>query len=126
MLYLYDICYLKIIKKGELMPYRKETYRAQDVRSIIEREGLKVDSSIEWKDVGVGKVVVFGREVIGNSLAMEISIADDKKSLAKEKKIPAKVIFTIKSYSSPFQSLLIIPPPRRVTYARKQLLCHVF
>jgi hypothetical protein len=104
------------------MSYRKEIYRAQDVDGI----GSTVDSSIEWKDVGVGKVVVFGRAVAGNHLVMEISIADDKKSLTKEKKIPANVIFIIKSYSSPFQQLLIIPPPRRVTYPGKQLLCHIF
>jgi hypothetical protein len=101
------------------MPYQKETFGANDVNSVLnqaieQKEGKKVNGSIKWVDVRFYEVVVFGRLVSSDSTAMEISIAYGKRSLAKEKKIPAELIFTIKSCHPFVQRLLIHhQPPKR-------------
>jgi hypothetical protein len=100
------------------MPYQKETFGKNDVRSVVnqaieQKEGRMVDGSIKWTDVKFYEVVVFGRLVSSDSTAMEISIAYSKRSLAKEKKIPAELIFTIKSCHPFVRRLLVYSQPKK-------------
>jgi len=108
------------------MSYKKQDFLKSELMKIINDEGQITDSLIDWKSVGVGKVVVFCRKICGDPNAVQVSVAFSEKTLKKEKAEVAEKIFVIKSEASLVRSLVIMNEKHSKITGKSRLLAHIF
>jgi hypothetical protein len=100
------------------MPYKTGEYLARDILTMVSlvvssKEGTIFCGQPKWSNVNFDQVVVFGRSISGDSSAMQISIADSKRVLNKEKKNAAFIIFSCKTSHPLVRALTVVPVEKR-------------